>query len=150
MARESQRLLQEWRQWQQSPARAPMRAARQRLPAFRARQAVLDAVKEGPVSVLCGATGCGKSTQVPQFLLEDAVEKGAGAACTIVCTQPRRVAALGLAQRVAQERGESVGRTVQLDRLDGHVHASEGLLHKTDWPPQLGGKAGGSLARPIF
>eukprot|EP00967_Tisochrysis_lutea_P119620 scaffold195477_cov21-Tisochrysis_lutea.AAC.1 len=61
-----------------------------------------------------GATGCGKSTQVPQFILDDAIAQGAGSSTNIVVTQPRRISALGLAQRVAQERGETVrgmGRT---------------------------------------
>lgn len=43
----------------------------------------------------CGA-GCGKSTQVPQFVLEDAVAAGRGGACNIVVTQPRRISATGL------------------------------------------------------
>jgi HrpA-like RNA helicase len=39
---------------------------------------------------------------VPQFILEDAVAQGRGGACNIVCTQPRRISAVGLAHRVAQ------------------------------------------------
>lgn len=44
--------------------------------------------------------------QVPQYLLEHAVASGAGAQCRVVCTQPRRVAAISVAARVAEERGE--------------------------------------------
>ena len=44
--------------------------------------------------------------QVPQFLLDDAVEAGRGGGCSIVCTQPRRIAAISVAERVANERGE--------------------------------------------
>jgi hypothetical protein len=44
--------------------------------------------------------------QVPQFLLEDAVLSGSGSACSIIVTQPRRIAAISVADRVAVERGE--------------------------------------------
>jgi ATP-dependent RNA helicase DHX36 len=49
---------------------------------------------------------------VPQFLLDEAVAAGRGAAVSIVCTQPRRVAAISVAERVARERGEQLGRSV--------------------------------------
>ena len=45
--------------------------------------------------------------QVPQFLLDAAIENGQGAVCNIVCTQPRRIAAISVAERVASERGEA-------------------------------------------
>lgn len=41
---------------------------------------------------------------MPQFILEDAIAAGGGGACNIVCTQPRRISAVGLAHRVAQVR----------------------------------------------
>lgn len=47
-----------------------------------------------------------RHAQVPQYLLEAAVEAGSGAACSVVCTQPRRIAAISVAERVADERGE--------------------------------------------
>ena len=50
--------------------------------------------------------------QVPQFLLDDAVAAGWGAAVSIACTQPRRVAAISVAECVARERGEQLGRSV--------------------------------------
>lgn len=45
--------------------------------------------------------------QVPQYILEAAIEGGSGSACSIVCTQPRRIAAMSVAERVAAERGEA-------------------------------------------
>lgn len=43
-----------------------------------------------------GAAGCGKSTQVPQYVLEEAIQAGTGGACNIIVTQPRRISATGL------------------------------------------------------
>jgi HrpA-like RNA helicase len=89
-------------------------AARERLPAFKHRAEILDAVfgdASGQICVISGETGCGKTTQVPQFVLEDAIQRGVGGACNIICTQPRRISAIGVAERVASERGERVGES---------------------------------------
>ena len=56
---------------------------------------------------MAGATGCGKTTQVPQYLIDDAWGNGRGA--TIMCTQPRRISAVTVSERVANERGENIG-----------------------------------------
>jgi HrpA-like RNA helicase len=69
----------------------------------------------------------GLPLQVPQFILEDAVLSGSGASCSIVVTQPRRIAAITVAQRVAAERGEqrpgapgaAVGYHVRLEAASG-------------------------------
>jgi hypothetical protein len=52
--------------------------------------------------------------QVPQFLLEDAVLSGAGSSCSVIVTQPRRIAAISVADRVAVERGERGGLAIRL------------------------------------
>ncbi|PIO14419.1 hypothetical protein AB205_0096990 [Aquarana catesbeiana] len=60
----------------------------------------MEAIKENPVVVLCGETGSGKTTQVPQFLYE----AGYGSNHDIIgVTEPRRVAAVTMSQRVALE-----------------------------------------------
>lgn len=66
-------------------------------------------------------TGCGKTTQIPQFILDQAVEDGNGSKTKIVCTQPRRISAISVAERIAYERaerlGKSVGYQVRLEKL---------------------------------
>ena len=86
-----------------------MRSARKALPMSSFREEVLAHVRDHRTVIICGETGCGKSTQVPQFLLEEAVEAGRGGKCTILVLQPRRVAAVSLAARVAAERCEEGG-----------------------------------------
>ena len=61
---------------------------------------------------IVGDTGSGKSTQLPSYLLNDMVESLRGSECYIVCTQPRRVAAISVAERVAYEYGEQVSESV--------------------------------------
>ncbi|KAA3464462.1 DExH-box ATP-dependent RNA helicase DExH6-like [Gossypium australe] len=117
---------------------------RSKLPIYGFRDAITSAVESHQIILISGETGCGKTTQVPQFLLD--YMWGKGEACKILCTQPRRISAtsgvdkLGLcipcstfffpafmvckpsygcsflyllvAERIANERGESVGENV--------------------------------------
>jgi len=65
-------------------------------------------VNRNQVVVLKGEPGCGKSTQVPQYILDAAAENGNGSNVNIVVTQPRRISAIALSQRVSAERDELV------------------------------------------
>ena len=81
---------------------------------------------------MSGETGCGKTTQVPQFLLDDMIESEKGASCYIICTQPRRISAVSVAERVADERGEKIGQSVGYQiRLESKKSASTRLLFCT-------------------
>ncbi|KAL5182264.1 DExH-box ATP-dependent RNA helicase DExH7, chloroplastic [Glycine soja] len=84
---------------------------------------ILKLMEEHDFLVVCGETGSGKTTQVPQFILDDMIESGHGGYCNIICTQPRRIAAVSVAERVADERcepspgsdGSLIGYQVRLD-----------------------------------
>lgn len=86
----------------------PVPSYRGDLPIHAHREAILAAVRRHPAVVIAGETGSGKTTQLPQFLLDC----GYGRRGRIACTQPRRVAALSVAQRVAEELKVPFGREV--------------------------------------
>ena len=106
-------------EYQRSPQHSEARRKRAELPMNQYRDKVLDIVNNNVYSIIVGATGSGKTTQVPQILLEDAITKGNGGTCNIICTQPRRIAATSVARRVAAERAErlqeSIGYHVRFD-----------------------------------
>lgn len=80
------------------------------LPVNQYKDEIIRVFNNHQVMVVVSETGSGKSTQLPQILHEYSLEKGESRC--IVCTQPRRVAAITIAQRVAKERGVSVGAQV--------------------------------------
>ena len=82
------------------------------LPVDAHRERVLSEVEASRVVVIAGETGCGKTTRVPRFLLEGRVRGGQGADCNILVTQPRRISAVSVAQRVAQEMGPALKHSV--------------------------------------
>ncbi|XP_010552097.1 PREDICTED: DExH-box ATP-dependent RNA helicase DExH1 isoform X2 [Tarenaya hassleriana] len=89
-----------------------LQAFREKLPAFKMRDKFLKAVSENQVLVVSGETGCGKTTQLPQFILEEEISSLRGADCNIICTQPRRISAISVSSRISAERGESLGESV--------------------------------------
>ena len=105
---------------------------RKLLPVWSSKNKILDLVEKNRIVIIQGETGSGKTTQIPQFLLESGYYGG------IVCTQPRRVAAMSIAKRVSQEMevelGKQVGYTVRFDDKTSNdtliKYATDGLLLK--------------------
>lgn len=89
-----------------------LQMARAKLPAWGFKEQLVKAVKDNSVVIVCGETGCGKTTQVPQFILDSWIQEAIGEQANIVCTQPRRIAAIGVAERVAVERSTDIGQQV--------------------------------------
>ncbi|KAK7115641.1 3'-5' RNA helicase YTHDC2-like [Littorina saxatilis] len=93
---------------------------RQTLPVYHMGQEVLATINGHQVTLIAGETGSGKTTQVPQMILDDCHSRNQQ--CRILCTQPRRIAALSIAERVAAERAERIGQTVGYQiRLESKV-----------------------------
>lgn len=86
--------------------------ARETLPIHAMRRQIMEAINDNSVVLVRGNTGCGKTTQIAQFILEDYVASGAGAYCNIAVTQPRRISAVSVAERIAHERNENLGESV--------------------------------------
>ncbi len=94
-----------------------IREVRLKLPVYQFREKLLDAVANNQIVVVEGETGSGKTTQIPQFLVEAGyADQGS---TVVACTQPRRVAATSIAARVADEMdvelGAEVGYTIRFE-----------------------------------
>lgn len=132
LQRRSLRLRNMQRAWQESPEGKKMMEFRKSLPAFKEKERLLQAIARNQVIVISGETGCGKTTQLPQYILESEIETGRGAFCSIICTQPRRISAMAVADRVSAERGEPLGETVGYKvRLEGMKGKNTQLLFCT-------------------
>lgn len=112
LQRKSEQLQLSLANYYSSDALASMRSQRLSLPVSQKQSDVLVKVELNQVTICMAATGSGKTTQIPQILFDDYILQGKGAKCNIVCTQPRRIAAISVAERVAKERGEKLGQTV--------------------------------------
>lgn len=106
---------------------------RTKLPVYQFKDEVLKSIRENRVTIIEGSTGSGKTTQIPQFILEtDLLREGK----KLICTQPRRVAAINVATRVAQEMdvalGDVVGYCVRFDSKESEKtklkYMTDGLL----------------------
>ncbi|XP_022706186.1 probable ATP-dependent RNA helicase spindle-E [Varroa jacobsoni] len=90
------------------------------LPVVRSWSTILQSINNKPVTIVIGTTGCGKTTQVPQLMLEEKLFRQ-GQFCRIAVTQPRRIAAISVAETVCRERhwkcGTICGYQVGMDRF---------------------------------
>ncbi|KAI8068723.1 hypothetical protein BC940DRAFT_33939 [Gongronella butleri] len=125
-----------------------MHAQRQKLPISAYRNDLLEKIAAHQVVVLSGETGCGKSTQLPQFLAEELLLTG-NTPGQVICTQPRRISALSIAQRVSLEMGDrprSAGASDAMVgyqiRLENRVSAGNVLIYCTTASEKRGGNRG--------
>ncbi|GFR82951.1 ATP-dependent RNA helicase A-like protein, partial [Elysia marginata] len=100
------------RQYEEDPNLSQMLERRAALPVHGSSQHILQQIQQNQVVLIRGETGCGKTTQVPQFILDQMINAGQGANCGIIITQPRRISAVSIAERVAVERSEMLGISV--------------------------------------
>ncbi|GAA5851262.1 hypothetical protein JCM5353_007711, partial [Sporobolomyces roseus] len=112
-----------------TPQVSKLRLQRESLPVTSHASSVLSKIAVSPVVVVLAATGSGKTTQIPQLILDDHISDGKGAECNIVCTQPRRIAAISVAERVAKERGQQLGDQVGYQvRFESKVPKKDGSI----------------------
>ncbi|XP_066453544.1 ATP-dependent RNA helicase A isoform X2 [Eleutherodactylus coqui] len=101
---------------------------RESLPVKNFEHDIKEAIHNNSVVIIRGATGCGKTTQVPQYILDEFIHNDQAAQCNIVVTQPRRISAVSVAERVAYERGEEIGKScgysVRFESMLPRPHAS--------------------------
>ncbi|NXD93348.1 DHX36 helicase, partial [Chaetorhynchus papuensis] len=104
-----ERLKEDLMKKKSDPRYIEMQRFREKLPSYGMKEELVKLINNNRVTVISGETGCGKTTQVTQFILDDHIERGLGSTCRIVCTQPRRISAISVAERVAAERAEGCG-----------------------------------------
>ena len=127
------------------PRSQDIEAARLELPVVQEEQRIMETINGNPVVFVCGATGSGKTTQVPQMLLENGYGSEIGNSTTssshspqrskgiIGVTQPRRVAATSVAARVQHELGPDYGKRVAHQvRYDTNVSNTTAIKFMTD------------------
>ena len=87
-------------------------AQRCNLPVYRYAEQIVTSVKRNRVTLIYSSTGSGKTTQIPQLILDSAIDSGLGDKTNIIVTQPRRISAISVAERIATERVDKLGNTV--------------------------------------
>eukprot|EP00057_Strongylocentrotus_purpuratus_P028270 XP_011682744.1 PREDICTED: putative ATP-dependent RNA helicase DHX57 [Strongylocentrotus purpuratus] len=130
--RDNRRLKEQFKKAQMSNSYKSMLERREALPAWKEQDNILDTLSKNQVLVVSGSTGCGKTTQVPQFILDESMYGKGLNVSNIICTQPRRISATAVADRVAKERTTRVGDIVGYQiRLENKQSASTRLMFCT-------------------
>lgn len=111
-----------------------MKEQRESLPIFAMREQIVKTIKDNQFVVIVGETGSGKTTQIVQYLYEEGFTKNNGDHIKMVgCTQPRRVAAVSVAKRVAEEVGLKLGETVGYTiRFEDNTGPNTAIKYMTD------------------
>ncbi|XP_049284337.1 putative ATP-dependent RNA helicase DHX57 [Anopheles funestus] len=137
--KEDRNIVRKFMDKQTNDAYKEMLRNRRKLPAWTKMAEIINLMESHQILVISGETGCGKSTQVPQFLLDDWLLQSSKLQSKeplrhveIICTQPRRLSAIGVAERVAEERNEKIGNTVGYQiRLENKISSSTRLTFCT-------------------
>lgn len=112
---------------------AEIQEARLKLPVVAEEQRLMEAIHDNDIVVVCGATGSGKTTQIPQFLYEAGFgAKDSPTPGMIGITQPRRVAAVSMSRRVADELGDHSKVVAYQIRFEGTVDPNTAIKFMTD------------------
>jgi HrpA-like RNA helicase len=120
---------------------------RDRLPVDEYERTITQHIRTHPVTCIRGETGCGKSSGVPQMILREAASRDEVA--TIIVTQPRRIAAITLAQRVSAEHKTAVGDVIgyAIGQESEHSRRTRILFVTTGYLLQLLSHNPGQMAR---
>lgn len=105
-----------------------IQAVRLKLPIVAEEQVIIETINENPIVIITGETGSGKTTQVPQFLYEAGYAQNK----LIGITEPRRVAAMSMSKRVAQEMNLTKKQVSYLIRFEGNVTEETKIKYMTD------------------
>ncbi|KAG8784470.1 hypothetical protein FRB91_003631 [Serendipita sp. 411] len=113
--RSHDRILEEFQTLKGTDAYLEMEKQRKKLPAWAYKHQLVNTIERNQVTIVVGETGCGKTTQLPQFVLDAEIESKRGAITQIIVTQPRRVSVLGVSSRVSAERVDdgSIGYAIR-------------------------------------
>ncbi|AAS53593.2 AFR222Wp [Eremothecium gossypii ATCC 10895] len=111
-----------------------LQAVRMQLPVFAEEHRIMEAIHHNDVVIICGATGSGKTTQVPQFLYESGYghPDAPDTPGMIAITQPRRVAAVSMAKRVGSELGNHGDKVAYQIRFDSTTKEDTRVKFMTD------------------
>jgi hypothetical protein len=131
-ALESRRMKQRFLEKLKTSRYLQILSKREILPACQMKTEILQTIAANNLVVISGDTGCGKTTQIPQMVLDSFIENDMGADCNMIVTQPRRISAISVAEHISRERIEPIGQTVGYQiRLETKQSAATRLLLMT-------------------